>query len=40
MKTRFTVKTLTPTSYTFKFEMSYDGDNWLLIMDGKANKQK
>ena len=38
-KTRFTVKILSPTSYTFKFEMSPDGNNWSTVMDGKATKE-
>jgi hypothetical protein len=38
VKGRFTVKILTPTSYTFKYEMSSDGTNWNTVMDGKATK--
>lgn len=40
MKTRFVIKTLSPTSYTFKFEMSPDGNNWSTVMDGKATKDQ
>lgn len=40
MKGRFTIKTLSPTSYTFKFEMSPDGNSWSTMMDGKATKEK
>jgi len=40
MKGRFTVKIVSPTSYTFKFEMSQDGSNWMPVMDGTATKQK
>jgi len=40
MKGRFTMKILSPTSYTFKFEMSQDGTNWNTILDGTATKQK
>jgi hypothetical protein len=38
-KGRFTEKILSPTSYTFKFEMSPDGGNWTPIMDGKCTKK-
>jgi len=40
MKGRFSVKILSPTSYTYKFEVSPDGNNWSLVMDGKETKQK
>jgi Protein of unknown function (DUF1579) len=40
MKGRFTMKTLSPTSYSFKFDMSPDGSNWNTVMDGKATKVK
>jgi Protein of unknown function (DUF1579) len=39
-KGRFTIKTLSDTSYWFKFEMSQDGKNWISAMDGKATKVK
>jgi Protein of unknown function (DUF1579) len=40
MKGRFTMKILTPTSYTYKFELSPDGgSSWNVFMDGKATKQ-
>jgi len=38
-KGRFTMKALTPTSYTYKFEMSQDGTNWNTVMEGKATKK-
>ena len=38
-KSRFTEKILSPTAYTFKFEMSPDGTTWNTVMDGKATKQ-
>ena len=38
-KGRFTMKVLTPTSYTFKYEMSQDGTNWTTGMEGKATKK-
>jgi Protein of unknown function (DUF1579) len=39
-KGRFTMSLLAPTSYTFKFEMSPDGNTWNTVMDGKATKAK
>jgi hypothetical protein len=39
MKGRFTMKLLSPTSYTFTFEMSQDGTKWTTVMDGKATKK-
>jgi hypothetical protein len=39
MKGRFTMKVLSPTSYTMKFELSQDGTNWTTAMEGKATKQ-
>ena len=39
MKGRFTMKVLSPTSYTMKFELSPDGTNWMTAMEGKATKQ-
>jgi hypothetical protein len=39
-KGRYTMKILSPTSYTFKFEMSQDGSTWSTVMDGKATKTK
>jgi len=38
-KTRFTEKIVSPTSYTFKFEVSPDGTTWNTMMDGKATKK-
>ncbi len=40
MKGRYTAKVLSPTSYTYKFEMSADGTKWDLVMDGKDTKNK
>jgi Protein of unknown function (DUF1579) len=40
MKGRFTIKTLSDTSYSFKYEISQDGTNWITAMDGKATKVK
>jgi len=39
-KGRFSEKILSPTSYSFKFEMSSDGAKWTPIMDGKCTKNK
>ena len=39
-KGRFSEKILSPTSYSFKFEMSTDGANWTSFMDGKCTKNK
>jgi hypothetical protein len=39
MKGRFTMKVLSPTSYTMKFELSKDGANWTTAMEGKATKK-
>ena len=40
MKGRFSMKAISPTSYTYKFEVSADGTNWTLFMDGKDTKAK
>jgi hypothetical protein len=39
-KGRYTMKVLSPTSYTFKYEMSKDGTEWKTMMEGKATKKK
>jgi hypothetical protein len=39
MKGRFTMKVLSPTSYTMKFELSQDGTKWMTGMEGKATKK-
>ena len=39
MKGRYSMKVLSPTEYTFKFELSKDGTNWTPAMDGKATKK-
>ena len=39
MKGRFTMKMVSPTSYTYKFELSQDGSTWNVFMDGKADKK-
>jgi len=38
MKGRFILKELSPTSYTFKFDMSEDGNSWTNVMEGKTTK--
>lgn len=40
IKGRFTMKILTPNSYSFKFEMSPDGNTWNTVMDGTATRVK
>jgi len=39
MKGRFTMKVLSPASYTMKYETSSDGTNWMTGMEGKATKK-
>jgi len=39
MKGRFIMKILSPTSYSFSFDMSQDGTKWTTVMDGKATKK-
>ena len=39
MPGRFTMKILSPTSYTMKFELSPDGKQWITAMEGKATKK-
>lgn len=38
-KGRYTMKIVSPTSYTFKYEISKDGTEWTTMMDGKATKK-
>jgi Protein of unknown function (DUF1579) len=38
MRGRFTVKVTSPTSYTFKFEMSPEGGDWSTLAEGKVTK--
>jgi hypothetical protein len=35
---RYTVTELTPTSYTFKYEVSSEGSPWLTIAEGQSTK--
>jgi hypothetical protein len=39
MKGRYSMKILSPTSYTYRFEMSPDGTKWDTVMEGKATKK-
>jgi hypothetical protein len=40
VKGRFTIKELSPTSYTYTFDASTDGGPWTNMMEGKATKVK
>jgi len=40
MKGRYTVNVVSPTSYTFKYEMASDSGEWNAMMEGKATKSK
>jgi hypothetical protein len=40
MKGRYTAKELSPTSYSFKYELSQDGTSWNTVMEGKSTKTK
>ena len=35
---RYSMVTASPDSYTFKYEMSEDGNNWTTMMEGKTTK--
>ncbi|HKH99807.1 MAG TPA: DUF1579 family protein [Candidatus Sulfotelmatobacter sp.] len=37
---KMTMQVLSPTSYTLKLELSYDGATWVTFMEGKAVKKK
>jgi len=39
MQGRFTMKVISPTSYTMKFEVSSDGKQWFTGMEGKGTKK-
>jgi len=39
MKGRYTAKEISPTSYSFKFELSPDGSSWTTVMEGTATKK-
>jgi hypothetical protein len=40
INSRFTTKEASPSSYTFKFDVSPDGSTWTNIMEGTATKTK
>lgn len=40
MKGRFTMKLTPPSAYAYKFEVSPDGKDWSLVMEGKDTKAK
>ncbi len=39
IKGKFIIKELSPTSYTFKYEMASETGEWSTIMEGKATKK-
>lgn len=39
IKQKMTMKALSPTSYSMKFEVSMDGTTWSTFMEGKATKK-
>jgi len=38
LKGRFIIKELSPTSYSFKFDMQPEGGQWSTLMEGKSTK--
>ena len=39
VKGRYVMKVLSPTAYSFKFDVSQDGTTWTTVMDGKNTKK-
>ena len=39
LKGRFTMMVQSPAAYTYKYEISPEGNNWTLVMDGKSTKK-
>lgn len=39
IKQKMTIKILTPTSHSMKFEISMDGTSWMTFMEGKITKK-
>jgi hypothetical protein len=39
LRGRYTIKTTSPTSYDFKFEMAPEGGDFATLMEGKATKK-
>jgi hypothetical protein len=37
-KSRYTLVETSPTSYTFKWDMSQDGTKWATVVEGTAKK--
>ena len=37
-KSRYTIVEASPTSYTFKWEMSQDGTKWATVVEGTTKK--
>lgn len=37
-KSRYTIEEVSPTSYTFKWEMSQDGTKWATMVEGTSKK--
>jgi len=40
VKSRYTIKEISPTSYTFKWEMMGDDGTWASVMEGKSRRTK
>jgi len=40
VKGRFILNEVSPTSYTYSYDMSTDGGAWANVMEGKATKVK
>ncbi|HXZ78477.1 MAG TPA: DUF1579 family protein [Terriglobales bacterium] len=40
MKGRFTIKEISAKEYSFKYDMSQDGNTWTTVMEGKSTKVK
>jgi hypothetical protein len=40
LKSRYTIRELSPTSYSFKWEMQGDDGSWNALMEGKQTKMK
>ena len=38
VRSRYVMNEVSPTSYSFKYETSEDGQNWSLVMEGKSSK--
>jgi len=38
IKGKFTIKEVSPTEHTFKYEMSTDGNTWTATLEGKSTK--